>query len=100
MQMICQAVFGVYIAVEIIIAAVRAFHLYHSVFYSLIDKQTFYFFSYGIRLADLLVRDLNMPRKCGNAVPDGPYMHVVNGLHFRNSLRSSPRCPPHEILRD
>ena len=84
MQMICQAVFCVHIAIEIIVAAVRAFHLYHSVFYPLINKQAFYFLSYGIRLADLLVRDLNMPRKCGYAVADGPYVDVMNSLHFRN----------------
>lgn len=80
-----MTIHSVHIAIVSTIAAIRTIHLYHGMLYSFIWKQAFDILSYGICLADLLIRDLNVPWKGGNSMPDRPYMHIVNTPHLRNS---------------
>lgn len=48
-------------AIDLIAAAVCALHLYYGMFYALSRKQLFDLLSDDIRLADLLVMNLDMP---------------------------------------
>ena len=77
-------------AVDLIIAAVCTLHLYDSMLYSPLFEHMLDLFSDNIRLADLLIVDLDMSGKGRYPVTNGPYMDIMDIAHsryFGNHLR-------------